>query len=124
MPDGNAPRAVARPLDKRKRKEVFEIGYYNDIFFMSATTTISFLCCGTASLPNVKFLSENTLHTIDRLMWMLPFVTRTVRTDLETAAKEKGVSQETRTIMFLGVTSHYYHYYHFEVSITTITTHV
>ena len=28
------------------------------------------------------------------------------------------------TVMFLGVTSHYYHYYRFEVSITTITTHV
>ena len=41
----------------------------------------------------VKFLSENTLHIIDQLMWMLPFVTRT---DLETAAKGKGVSQETR----------------------------
>ena len=26
------------------------------------------------------------------------------------------------TIMFLGVTSHYYHYYHFKASITTITT--
>ena len=42
----------------------------------------------------VKFLSDNTLHIIDQLMWMLPFVTKT---DLETAAKAKGVSQETRT---------------------------
>ena len=37
----------------------------------------------------VKLLCENTL----RLMWMLPFVTRT---DLETAAKGKDDSQDTR----------------------------
>ena len=58
----------------------------------SLAAYISLHCRPDGGEP-VKFLSENTLHIIDRLMWMLPFVTRT---DLETAAKAKGVSQETR----------------------------
>ena len=58
----------------------------------SLASYISFHCRPDGREP-VKFLSENTLHIIDWPMWMLPFVTRT---DLETAAKGKGVSQETR----------------------------
>jgi hypothetical protein len=59
---------------------------------LSLAAYMSLHCSPDGGEP-VKFLSDNTLHIIDRLMWMLPFVTRT---DLETAAKAKGVSQETR----------------------------
>ena len=58
----------------------------------SLAAYISLHCRPDGGEP-VKFLSDNTLHIIDQLMWMLPFVTKT---DLETAAKAKGVSQETR----------------------------
>ena len=58
----------------------------------SLASYISLHCRPDGGEP-VKFLSDNTLHIIDQLMWMLPFVTKT---DLETAAKAKGVSQETR----------------------------
>ena len=58
----------------------------------SLAAYISLHCSPDGGEP-VKFLSDNTLHIIDQLMWMLPFVTKT---DLETAAKAKGVSQETR----------------------------
>ena len=58
----------------------------------SLAAYVSLYCRPDGGEP-VKFLSENTLHIIDRLMWMLPFVTRT---DLETAAKGKNVSQDTR----------------------------
>ena len=60
---------------------------------LSLAAYMSLHCSPDGGEP-VKFLSDNTLHIIDQLMWMLPFVTKT---DLETAAKAKGVSQETRT---------------------------
>ena len=41
----------------------------------------------------IKFLSANTLHIIDRTMWLLPFVTKT---DLDQAAQKVDVSVETR----------------------------
>jgi hypothetical protein len=59
---------------------------------LSLAAYMSLHCSPDGGEP-VKFLSDNTLHIIDQLMWMLPFVTKT---DLETAAKAKGVSQETR----------------------------
>ena len=52
----------------------------------------SFVRCRSDG-TKIKVLSANTLHIVDMIMWMRPFVTKT---DLETAAKAKGVSQETR----------------------------
>ena len=43
----------------------------------------------------VPFLSSNTLHIVDRVMWMLPFVTVT---DLNEACKKADVSHETRNL--------------------------
>jgi hypothetical protein len=41
----------------------------------------------------VPFLSSKTLHIVDRIMWMLPFVTVS---DLNAACKRADVSHETR----------------------------
>jgi hypothetical protein len=54
--------------------------------------TLHFIYCRQDG-TQIKFLFENTLHMTDRVMWMLPFVTRS---DLEAAAQQADVSMETR----------------------------
>ena len=41
----------------------------------------------------IKFLSANTLHIIDRTMWLLPFV---IKTNLDITAQKADVCMETR----------------------------
>jgi hypothetical protein len=43
----------------------------------------------------IKFLSDNTLHIINRVMLMLTLITRG---DLEAAAQQADVSMETRNL--------------------------
>ena len=52
----------------------------------------SFVRCRSDG-TKIKVLSANTLHIVDRIMWMLPFVTKT---DLDTAAQKADVGMETR----------------------------
>jgi hypothetical protein len=41
----------------------------------------------------MQFLSEKTLHIVDRVLWILPFATNT---DLNEAAKKADISHESR----------------------------
>jgi hypothetical protein len=41
----------------------------------------------------MPFLSEKTLHIVDKVLWMLPFATNT---DLNEAAKKADISHESR----------------------------
>jgi hypothetical protein len=42
---------------------------------------------------NMSFLSKKTLHVVDKVLWMLPFVTNT---DLNDSAMKADVSHESR----------------------------